>query len=197
MVLSLAGRVALLTAGLAAAPGCATARPAETVQAARAARDAEIASAFTARTAAYADLHRNLEQTLPTRALAPTQTEVDRHERALARLIAGARGRARHGDMFDRETRAYFRRQIARALAGPDGAELKAAIMDDNPGRVRIAINGRYPDDVPLATMPPQVLGALPRLPADLEYRFIGDRLILLDVHARIVVDYVDNALPR
>lgn len=196
-MLSLASRLALLTAVLAAAPGCAAAPPAGAVQAQRAVRDAEIASAFAERASAYADLHRTLEQTLPTRPLAPTQAEVDQHERSLARLIAGARGRARHGDMFDRETRAYFRRQIARALAGPEGAELKTAIMDDNPGRVRVAINGRYPDDVPLATMPSQVLGALPRLPADLEYRFLGDRLILLDVHARIVVDYVDNALPR
>ena len=32
--------------------------------------------------------------------------------------------------------------------------------------------------------MPPQVLAALPKLPEDIEYRFIGDRLILLDVHA-------------
>lgn len=196
-MLSLASHLVLLTAVLAAAPGCATAPQAGAVQAQRAARDAEIVSAFAERAGAYADLHRKLEQTLPTRPLAPTQAEVDRHERSLARLIAGARGRARQGDMFDRETRAYFRRQIARALAGPDGAELKTAIMDDNPGRVRVAINGRYPDDVPLATMPSQVLGALPRLPADLEYRFLGDRLILLDVHARIVVDYVDNALPR
>lgn len=196
-MLSLASRLALLTAVLAAAPGCAAAPPVGAVQAQRAARDAEIARAFAERASAYADLHRNLEQTLPTRPLAPTQAELDQHERSLARLLAGARGRARHGDMFDRETRAYFRRQIARALAGPEGAELKTAIMDDNPGRVRVAINGRYPDDVPLATMPSQVLGALPRLPADLEYRFLGDRLILLDVHARIVVDYVDNALPR
>jgi hypothetical protein len=45
--------------------------------------------------------------------------------------------------------------------------------------------------------MPPQVLAALPRLPEDLEYRFIGSRLILLDVHAQIVVDFIEDALPR
>jgi hypothetical protein len=44
--------------------------------------------------------------------------------------------------------------------------------------------------------MPPQILAALPKLPEDLEYRFIGDRLILLDAHANLVVDYIDKALP-
>jgi hypothetical protein len=45
--------------------------------------------------------------------------------------------------------------------------------------------------------MPPQVLEGLPRLPDELEYRFLGDRLILMDVHARTIVDLIDNALGR
>jgi hypothetical protein len=68
--------------------------------------------------------------------------------------------------------------------------------MDENPGPIKLQVNSRYPDTVPLATMPPQVLAALPRLPEDLEYRFIGTRLVLLDVHADIIVDYIDDAMP-
>jgi hypothetical protein len=45
--------------------------------------------------------------------------------------------------------------------------------------------------------MPPQLLASLPKLPEALEYRFIGDRLILLDVHAHLVVDFIERALPR
>jgi len=60
-----------------------------------------------------------------------------------------------------------------------------------------VSANGRYPDTVPLATMPPQVLAALPTLPDELEFRFIADRLILLDVPAHLVVDYIEDALPR
>jgi hypothetical protein len=37
----------------------------------------------------------------------------------------------------------------------------------------------------------------LPKLPEDLDYRFIGDRLLLVDLHAHIVVDYIENALPN
>ena len=45
--------------------------------------------------------------------------------------------------------------------------------------------------------MPPEVLGALPALPVELEYRFVGDALILLDTHAHIVIDLVPDALPK
>jgi hypothetical protein len=70
--------------------------------------------------------------------------------------------------------------------------------MDDNPGgAVKLAVNARYPDDVPLSTMPPEVLKNLPPLPAELEYRFVGETLILLDPDAHLVVDFVPRALPR
>ena len=69
--------------------------------------------------------------------------------------------------------------------------------MDENPGRLSLHINARYPESVPVSTVPPQVLQALPKLPEDLEYRFIGDRLILHDIHAHIIVDIIDDAIPH
>ena len=45
--------------------------------------------------------------------------------------------------------------------------------------------------------MPPQILKALPPLPEELDYRFIETSLILLDVHAHIIVDYLTGAVPR
>ena len=50
---------------------------------------------------------------------------------------------------------------------------------------------------MPVTTVPPQVLAALPKLPEDLEYRFIGDRLILHDIHAHTIVDLIDDAIPH
>jgi hypothetical protein len=44
--------------------------------------------------------------------------------------------------------------------------------------------------------VPPQVLSALPKLPEELEYRFIGDRLILLDKHAHTIADYMNTVFP-
>jgi hypothetical protein len=160
-------------------------------------RDAQIAAQFTARINAYMDMHAGLENTLPKLSKDSTPEEIDKHQRALGRLIAEARRGARPGDIFTRDTRALFRRHLAAVFGGPDGRQLKTSIMDENPGPVRIAVNQRYPDEIPLTTMPPQVLEWLPKLPEELEYRFIDDRLILLDVHAHMIVDIIDNALPR
>ena len=49
---------------------------------------------------------------------------------------------------------------------------------------------------MPLSTVPPQVLEGLPKLPEELEYRFVGERLILLDPHAHIIVDYMERVFP-
>jgi hypothetical protein len=159
--------------------------------------DAALAAEFTRRTKEYGALHNKLEATLPRLPKEATPEQIDNHQRALERLIAQGRPKAQVGDFFTKETRAYFRRQLAAVFQGPEGRQLKASIMDENPGAIKLHVNSRYPDTVPLSTMPPQVLAALPRLPEELEYRFIADRLLLLDVHAHIVVDFIEDALPK
>ena len=37
----------------------------------------------------------------------------------------------------------------------------------------------------------------LAKLAEDIEYRFVGDWLILLDTHAHVIADFIDNALPK
>ena len=72
--------------------------------------------------------------------------------------------------------------------------------MDENqasPSAVKLIVNSRYPDTVPLTTVPPQVLQTLPKLTEDLEYRFIGDSLILLDTHAHVIADFIEDVLPK
>jgi hypothetical protein len=41
------------------------------------------------------------------------------------------------------------------------------------------------------------VLQTLPKLSEDMEYRFIGDHLIVLDVHAHLIADFISDALPK
>ena len=55
-------------------------------------------------------------------------------------------------------------------------------------------VNGRYPDEVPVSTMPPQILATLPRLPEELEYRFIQTDMILFDPHAHLIADFMVGA---
>ena len=53
-----------------------------------------------------------------------------------------------------------------------------------------------YPDGTPLSAVPPGLLRKLPVLPPELDYRFVGRDLILRDVDANIIVDYVLEAAP-
>lgn len=45
------------------------------------------------------------------------------------------------------------------------------------------------------AVMSPTLLRALPPLPRELEYRFAGRNLVLIDFHADMVVDILNDAL--
>ena len=158
--------------------------------------DAALSVEFLKRVQAYVALHKKLEATLPPRPEHATPAEIEAHEQALARLIIQARSGAKQGDLLPQKVRAYLRRQIGGVLRGPDGAIIRQSIMEDNPGKVRLRCNARYPEGLPITTMPAPILGALPKLPDHVEYRFVGDRLVLLDIHSQLVMDYMTDALP-
>lgn len=160
-------------------------------------QDALVLAALDKRIHDYSALHDKLEATLPPLTTEASPTDVDAHQRTLASLLQNARPDADHGDVFGPAARALIRRLLSRALHGPDGKNLLQVIMEDNPGPLRVRVNGRVPDDAPRSTIPSKVLQMLPKLPHAVEYRFLGRRLVLVDAHALIVVDYVDDALPR
>ncbi len=151
---------------------------------------------FMMRVKDYVALHTKHENTLPRIGDKASPEEMDRHQRALQALMSKARAGAKPGDIFTPDMQAFVRVITRRAFSRADGKNLVAMIMDENPVGLKIAVNQKYPTEVPLSTMPPDVLSALPKLPEELEYRFVGDRLILLDVHAQMIVDWVDNVLP-
>ena len=157
--------------------------------------DAEVVADFLERVKQYAALHDKLESTLPTIPTATTPELIVQHQSAMERLLTRARSGAQPGNIFTDPIRAYIRRQLSRVLSGPDGERVRATILDEDTRAVRLTINARYPPTVPLSTVPPQVLLVLPRLPEPLEYRFVGDRLVLMDIHANTVVDFMEKAL--
>jgi hypothetical protein len=160
-------------------------------------RDAPELAGFKMRVSEYVALHKKLETTLPTVPKEATPEQIDRKQRALATLLVSSRPMARQGDLFTARGQIYVRALLKRLFSNADRAKLRETIQDDNPGPVALKVNGRYPDQVPLASMPPEVLQALPPLTEELEYRFVGDSLILFDPHAHLIVDFVPNALPK
>jgi hypothetical protein len=146
----------------------------------------------------YIELHRRLEKTLTPVPRDATPEMIDKYQRDLGRLIQQARKNDRVGDIFESNVRPVLRKLLAGLFNGPDGRKLRLAVAEENPGEsVRLVVNGRYPDTIPLSSVPPQVLQTLPALPEELEYRFISSTLILLDVHAHIIVDYMTGAVSK
>ncbi|HYN08032.1 MAG TPA: hypothetical protein VES67_11625 [Vicinamibacterales bacterium] len=162
--------------------------------------DAQALATMNDRLKEYVDLHTKIERSLPTLPKEATPVQIDKNQRAFEKLMREARATAKPGDIFTPEARPVIKRLLAAVFGGPDGKQLKASIMDENPvdaAALKLTVNGRYPDTVPLTTVPPQVLQTLPKLTEDLEYRFVGDWLILLDTHAHVIADFIDNALPK
>jgi hypothetical protein len=180
------------------AAGLSFARPAPAQEQERVNPTARALADFREEVADYVELHKKLEATLPDVPKEATPSQLDQRQRALAALIQTARRGATPGDIFERDSRPIIRKLLFGVFTGPDGKRLRAAINEENPGQaVKLTVNGRYPDSIPVSTVPPKVLAVLPPLPLELEYRFIGTTLILLDAHAHIIVDYMTGVVPR
>jgi hypothetical protein len=145
----------------------------------------------------YIDLHDKIEKELPKLPDQASPQQIDRNQRLFEQKMREARKGAKAGDIFTAEARPVIVKLLAEVFSSPEGKALKASIMDENPKDIAHRVNGRYPDTVPLSTVPPKVLQAMPRLSEDMEYRFIGDDLILLDTHAHIIADFIEDALPK
>ena len=158
--------------------------------------DAKTLADFMERVKEYVALHQKLERTLPPLPKEADPKIVDKHQRNLAPRIVAARVGAKQGDIFLPPMQEFIRRHTHRIFAAPEGKTIAAAILDENPVGLKVSVNSRYPDEVPVSTMPPEFLAALPKLPEEIEYRFVGDRLVLLDVHAHLIVDFVEKVLP-
>ena len=150
-----------------------------------------IVADFSTRVWSYVELRSELEKGLPVLTVTDDPAEIRRAVRALAKRIRVARADARQGDIFTPAISVEFRKTLLLEM----NAETWAAIMDDNPGEFSPRINGSYPEGKPLSTVPPNVLAVLPPLPDDIEFRFLGRHLILLDVRASVILDRIPYAI--
>ena len=150
-----------------------------------------IVAEFSTRMRDYSELRCELEKGLPPLTVTDDPAEFRSAVRALANRIRVARAGAKQGDMFTPTISAEFKKALTLEM----DADTWAAIMDDNPGEFSNQINGTYPEEKPLSTMPPNILAVLPRLPDDIQYRFLGRHLILLDTRANVILDRIPYAI--
>jgi len=140
--------------------------------------------------------------TLPDKA---TAEQMDAHRRALAQAIRAMRPQAKQGDLIPPGAQPVVKRVIAAELAGRAGAPARKEILSGNPPvdpdrddrmSVRLAVNADYPTAAALSTVPPSVLLTLPLLRKEVEYHFVNRDLVLLDVQANLILDFLRNAAP-
>ena len=161
-----------------------------------AAGDRDALSRFRDQVREYDILRKTIEREQGSLVGARTPEEFDRGRQKLTRALIGARRDAGPGDIFEPPIQRHIRGVLERLFTAPDGEQLRSSIRAAHTGRVVVAVNRPYPSKSPLSTMPLRVLDALPALPEDLEYRFVGQSLVLYDARARMIVDYMEAAFP-
>jgi len=159
--------------------------------------DAQILADFKSRVDKYMELHNRLKKEAPPLKETKDPGKIKASQEVLALKIREARKGAKQGEIFTPEIRQLLRRLMYPETKGREGAENKAAMSEEKQELkdVALKVNADYPDSAPLMTVAPNILAALPKLPEDLEYRFVSKHMILLDVHANVIVDYVLNAI--
>ena len=148
-----------------------------------------------------AKTYMDKEHALPADKLKP-KSDIELLEKqrvALRDAVRQSRPDAKQGDFFTPPTATVFRKILAKTMAGPDGAKIRASLRHAEPeAPMKFVVNGDYPNrqGQPIQSMPPTMLQTLPALPKGLEYSIAGNTLALRDTNANLVVDYLPDALP-
>jgi hypothetical protein len=163
---------------------------------------------FADRAKAYVDLRRKLRAELPPLPEKADAAQIDAHRKSLARTIQAERRGAKRKDIFTADVREALLPIIRREFRGPDGRRALETILEGNPAvegkahagapvKVTLVVNAPYPEGAPFSSVPASLLANLPKLPEELEYRFVGRNLVLLDIEAQLLVDFIKRAVPE
>jgi hypothetical protein len=150
---------------------------------------------FQQRVAQYIKIRRTAEAEAGRPSPTPSPEKLDGKKKALAETIVSKRPGAKQGDLFTPEIAAELRRVIATDFERHP-AKIKESLHSAESVSGRVHVNELYPEHVAIATMPSTLLMSLPKLPRELDYRFVGSTLILRDIDANLILDFMPNALP-
>ena len=153
--------------------------------------------AFLQRVDEYTALHRQLEGPLPREVVTADLQALFAPRREMAAAVRTVRANARQGDIFSPPVAEYFRTLVADALRAGGIRNMLAIVKDEDLVHIPARVNADYPAGRSIAMMPSCLLAALPPLPPELRYGFVGRDLILWDTHAGLIVDFVPHAIPE
>lgn len=155
-----------------------------------------IAAEFEKRAKEYAALRERLEGGLPKLPKKATPEQIEAHKAALLKSVQTARAGAKHGNIFTPDAAAMIRALLKAEFKGRDRRELRAAVFEAETKGVPVKVNAAYPEAKELVEMPPSLLLALPQLPKQVRYRFVGTNMLLVDRESNLIIDYMTSALP-
>jgi hypothetical protein len=112
-----------------------------------------------------------------------------------AKRLRSARNGVKQGNIFTPAVTEEFRRLIGRAMNGPNAQRVRTSLKRAEPVAAKFNVNDMYPSNLPVQSTPPTLLLNLPALPKHLEYRIVGQDLILRDVEANLIVDFLPNVI--
>ena len=159
--------------------------------------DAAAIKEFADAIAQYLALRQALLSEVPGPVKDSTAVQLNSASDALAGAIQRSRAKAQVGAIFSEPVAAAIKRRINELVRTGKLAAVLAGIDDDGAASPAPTVHLRLPSATQLATMPPSLLAVLPPLPRELEYRIVGRHLVLRDVDASLLLDYIPNAVPR
>ena len=157
--------------------------------------DAMVMADFKTRVDKYLDVRKKAKKDAPPLKETKEPASIKAGEKGLAVQIRALRDDAKPGDIFTPAVRDVFRRLLYPKMKGDDGHDVKATLKDDAPPSVPLKVNADYPEGASLPTVPAALLVNLPTLPKELDYRIVNKNLILRDVDANLIVDYMPNVI--
>jgi len=152
---------------------------------------------FAKRVDAYMKLRKTLTDTIGELDPTKSQAEITARATGLANAIIAARAQAKPGDIFTPEVATVLATLIKQEYSrrSEPVQETREDQQDELPDFVP-HVNQVYPTTYPLATFPATLLPLLPPLPDALEYRVVQHYLVLRDVEANVIIDFMPNAIP-
>jgi hypothetical protein len=145
----------------------------------------------------YDKLRNSLRGGIPEAGKKATAEQIQKHQEMLAAKIEEARKDAKQGDIFIPDSQKAFRDAIGSAHSGKHARKIDRTIVQREPVKLDLYVNKPYPDKIPVTTVPPTLLQHFPKLPKKIEYRIVGDDLVLEDTESRLVIDIFPGAFPN
>ena len=157
---------------------------------------------FNKRVNEYVTLRTRLSDSLGPVDETKSQAEIAARSTALATAITANRAASKQGDLFTPEAATVIATVIKEEYRRRGDSLTKSRdqqadeYKEDGLPPFDPKVNLLFPTKYPLPTFDALLLPLLPQLPDHLEYRRIEHYLLIRDVDANLIVDYMPNAFP-